>query len=99
MMATRTLPTLSKHQMRKYHLSEADAAKLIERSGGFCGICEGYLRDDVTIDHIKPQSTGGGHWVGNLQLAHRACNASKSNTRTNADYRQTWDGREKRSLN
>ena len=90
---------ISDHQRRKYGLSEADADALAEKSGGFCGICEGYFREgqEATIDHIRPQAAGGSDWLGNLQLAHRGCNASKRD-RAQSGYGETWDGRSLRSL-
>ena len=54
------------------------------RSGGLCALClqpvdlkmpEG--PDQPTIDHIMPQSRGGGDERSNLQLAHRGCNSRK----------------------
>lgn len=47
-----------------------------------------FKKDDITIDHILPQSYGGGHGVDNLQCMCRSCNSSKKNKtdRTVDDY-------------
>jgi len=52
---------------------------------GLCGICgdvvdmslHGWDQRGPTIDHIVPLSRGGTHTLGNVQLAHRACNTRK----------------------
>ena len=45
-----------------------------------CGICGQQIShlDDAQVDHIKPYSAGGKTDAANAQLAHRFCNASKS---------------------
>ena len=56
------------------------------RLGGRCGLC-GEPVDlaikrgptQATLDHIVPQSLGGGCERSNLQLAHRGCNSRKGN--------------------
>ncbi len=46
-----------------------------------CSICgRGLRKKDTTIDHIVPQSYGGGHDVHNLQPACKHCNSSKGNS-------------------
>ena len=53
---------------------------VIARDGLVCGICGGdVLADDVSIDHIYPQSRGGATTMGNLRVTHRRCNARKGN--------------------
>lgn len=45
-----------------------------------CVRCGKALRKgDVDIDHIIPQSRGGGHSLNNLQCMCRTCNRSKRN--------------------
>jgi len=39
----------------------------------YCGSVE-----DLTLDHIKPQSLGGTHDISNLVVACRTCNSSKN---------------------
>lgn len=54
---------------------------------GSCGICSEPMERSLprgtrlspTIDHIIPLSKGGDHVPENLQWAHMACNAGKSN--------------------
>lgn len=64
---------------------------LRERDGVKCALCAKRMRFDVstgpngksdqgaTVDHILPRSLGGDNELANLQLAHWACNRSKSN--------------------
>lgn len=60
--------------------------QLVDRDGWRCAICGGELdrykkNPDplaATIDHIRPISKGGAHIFSNVQLAHRICNARKS---------------------
>lgn len=45
-----------------------------------CVKCNGKFRKgDVDIDHIIPQSYGGGHNLNNLQCMCKHCNRSKGN--------------------
>ena len=45
-----------------------------------CVRCSKKIRKgDVDIDHIIPQSRGGGHNLNNLQCMCRSCNRSKQN--------------------
>ncbi len=56
--------------LKKHLLSKTDE----------CGICGHQLdEDDATIDHVIPLSRGGSNTVGNMQLAHEACNKAKGN--------------------
>ena len=53
---------------------------LIRRQNGKCGICRKQLPEDlaeVHIDHVFPVTKGGDNDIGNLQAAHRSCNAAK----------------------
>ena len=43
-----------------------------------CG--KGLRKKEATIDHILPQSMGGGHDVHNLQVMCKHCNSSKGNS-------------------
>jgi hypothetical protein len=61
-----------------------EIAAAAERSGGLCMLCGEPVdltvqsgRSQPTLDHILPQSKGGGHERENLQLAHRGCNSKK----------------------
>jgi hypothetical protein len=54
-------------------------AKVIERDGLVCGICDGEVElADVHIDHIHPVSRGGTDDLDNLQVTHSACNIAKA---------------------
>ncbi len=46
---------------------------------GLCGLKINNPNDELTVDHIKPISLGGGHSRDNLQPAHRSCNLRKGN--------------------
>lgn len=62
-------------------------ARVAERDGFMCGICE--TRVDMhlaypdpfsqSLDHVLPLSKGGEHSYANTQLAHLRCNVSKGN--------------------
>jgi 5-methylcytosine-specific restriction endonuclease McrA len=64
---------------------------LRERDGDKCALCSKRVLFDVstgprgesdqgaTVDHVIPRSHGGSNDLANLQLAHWACNRSKSN--------------------
>ena len=54
-------------------------ATLLERNGEWCGLCGLPLNEDITVDHIKPVTSGGLHETQNLTLAHMKCNQSKYN--------------------
>ena len=45
------------------------------------GVCNGcrilFPYRNMTVDHVVPQSKGGGHHLGNLQLLCAACNSAK----------------------
>ena len=46
-----------------------------------CVSCHKKFKEgDITIDHILPQSRGGGHNIDNLQCMCRSCNSSKKNS-------------------
>lgn len=60
---------------------------IIERDGDFCYICKKDFskKDKRTIDHWIPLSKGGTWSLENLRLAHKKCNAWKSNRVPNKD--------------
>lgn len=50
-----------------------------------CVSCHKKFRQgDITIDHIIPQSKGGGHSIDNLQCMCRSCNSKKNNHTDNS---------------
>lgn len=52
---------------------------VVKRDRGVCGICESLVGpgDALHIDHIHPVALGGATVIGNLQVAHAACNLKK----------------------
>jgi len=70
-------------------ISPPQREALYERDGWVCQLCGGPVDKTApynhalapTLDHITPQSWGQGpdHSPGNLQTAHRGCNARKGN--------------------
>lgn len=46
-----------------------------------CGLCNLPIItvDDITVDHIHPQSLGGKNSRNNFQPAHTKCNLAKGN--------------------
>ena len=58
-------------------------AEVFERDGWTCQLCNGPVDRDAdpqsdwfpSLDHIVPQSKGGGHDADNLRTAHRWCNS------------------------
>ena len=40
---------------------------------------------DTQLDHIRPESMGGGHWPDNYQPLCQRCNRNKHNYRSNED--------------
>ena len=58
--------------------SAANKRLLYERQGGRCvGCLLPFPQRNLTVDHVQPQSKGGGHGIGNLQLLCGACNSLK----------------------
>lgn len=55
--------------------------KLTKRDGCACWYCTEFFTDDdfATIEHLVPQSEGGGHQLANLVLAHKSCNQKADN--------------------
>ena len=54
--------------------------QLYESQQGRCNGCgNGYEPKDLTLDHIKPRSKGGGNETDNLQLLCHNCNSIKGN--------------------
>jgi hypothetical protein len=69
-------------------LSKKDKIKLVKERDGFtCAICfkDFKTNSDVTLDHWIPRSAGGSEDVSNLRLAHKKCNAWKSDRIPNED--------------
>lgn len=54
--------------------------KLVNHYGRWCQICKVTLSvNQLTIDHVKPVSQGGGNEIKNLQLLCRDCHGKKDN--------------------
>jgi hypothetical protein len=76
---------LSKNIKNKLPASERDNAEkvLVEKSGGFCALCNrplGKIGDLITADH---RIAGGKSTLSNLYLAHKSCNSSRGNLEFN----------------
>jgi 5-methylcytosine-specific restriction endonuclease McrA len=61
-------------------------AKLFERQGGICPICQNTIKwhaciqsEMPTLDHIIPKSMGGTYTMDNLRLVHWRCNNERGN--------------------
>lgn len=50
---------------------------LLQRQNYYCGICEGTIFDNPSIDHVLPLSKGGTHEYDNVQAVHLKCNIRK----------------------
>lgn len=74
----------AKDQYRRYRVA-AKRKAVYERDENICQLCLLPVDTSIpyphplaaTLDHIVPVTAGGTHDIGNLQLAHMACNASK----------------------
>jgi 5-methylcytosine-specific restriction endonuclease McrA len=74
----------ARHQRRgkRHSIRRTD---IFERDGYVCWICEQPCNPTLTvphpraatIDHLVPQSLGGGHEHNNLATAHMSCNSSR----------------------
>lgn len=53
--------------------------RIMQRDGSDCWFCGKPLGDDETLEHLVPQSRGGGNDSANCVLAHAACNQSAAN--------------------
>ena len=66
------------------HGYQKHLAELLARQGFVCPLCDELIcgedyRRIATVDHIVPQSKGGGHEKANLQVVHLHCNTRKGN--------------------
>ena len=58
--------------------SKENRERLYGRQGGYCNGCQTHFTPrNLAVDHIVPQSKGGGHHIDNLQLLCTACNSAK----------------------
>jgi 5-methylcytosine-specific restriction endonuclease McrA len=62
-------------------------AKLFDRQGGICPICQntikwhaGITTEQPTLDHIIPKSMGGTYTMDNLRLVHWRCNNARGDS-------------------
>lgn len=54
--------------------------RLLKRDGGQCWFCSQPMPDDdMSIEHLLPQSAGGNSQAENLCLAHTSCNQMAAN--------------------
>lgn len=70
------LPTVTAAQMNEGPESPGlkRRRRLLERDGPDCWFCGTKMGRDCTVEHLVPQSRGGGNDLANLVLAHSACN-------------------------
>ena len=60
--------------------SPREKAALYKEQGGKCNGCEKKFEvRNLSVDHIKPFSKGGGERLNNLQLLCNSCNSMKGN--------------------
>lgn len=65
---------------RRPSISPALRARVIDRDGLVCGICQGAVDpDDVHLDHVQPFSKGGPTTFANLRVTHSLCNIRRGN--------------------
>ena len=72
---------------RTIHIPRSVRLAIYERDAWTCGICLEPVADGLpphdpwqaTLDHVVPRSAGGSDEADNLRLAHRWCNAVRSN--------------------
>lgn len=62
-------------QFKKKKISAKKALYVYRRDGFKCKNCGS--SDDLTVDHIQPESLGGSGCTDNLQTLCRRCNSSK----------------------
>ena len=68
-------PTRSRPQF-----SQREKDALYKEQGGKCNGCrKRFDKRNLTVDHIRPFSQGGGERLNNLQLLCGACNSLKGN--------------------
>lgn len=53
--------------------------RLLDKYGNNCWACGQPMGDDVTIEHVIPQASGGGNNIDNLRLCHQRCNVALAN--------------------
>jgi 5-methylcytosine-specific restriction endonuclease McrA len=70
------LSTAEKKANRRKSLSKKRMLQIFRRDKFTCQICQ-TGGGDLTIDHIKPVSKGGGNEVSNLRTACRKCNVKR----------------------
>ena len=58
----------------KGEVRAAIVSLLLDRDGPRCHWCRRPLGSDISIEHLRPLSRGGGNDLDNLALAHRGCN-------------------------
>lgn len=68
-------------QVDKQHLNKEFDGLIqskLEGQGGKCVYCGRDIRDNFSIDHIKPLSRGGSNEIDNMDLVCMTCNTRKS---------------------
>lgn len=53
---------------------------ILYRDGAYCYICNKNLtKNEISLDHLVPLSSGGSNCLSNLKVCCKACNQIKSN--------------------
>jgi 5-methylcytosine-specific restriction endonuclease McrA len=63
------------YRYKKAQVSNSKRNRVFERDGWKCLACGN--RDDLTVDHVVPESKGGTHDDSNLQTLCKSCNSRK----------------------
>lgn len=66
---------------------EGQRRRVAGKCGGRCWYCGKVPDRELTVDHAKPRSRGGGNWDGNLLPACRDCNNLKGDN-TVSEFRK-----------
>jgi hypothetical protein len=70
------------------HPKHEDVRRRYSHRGGYCGVSETDAGDQLTVDHYRPVSKGGGEDDDNLVYACFKCNLYKSDFHPDADNEQ-----------
>jgi len=69
---------MSRNKQKKYNTEV-----LLKNSDGKCALCKLPFNNDISRDHIIPESLGGTSHINNLQLVHVDCNRMKGDSLNN----------------
>lgn len=75
-----------------------EKAKLLLRDGSNCFLCGEDLKDDITLEHLIPLSSGGLNQLSNMVLCHEKCNNQVGNMPISKKVQIAIDKRIKREF-